>query len=74
MIAHSSMKAVEIGLIQSQHDTLLSVARRLHQENVLKKPTIEELMLTTLRILIKEYQDNPQSVITYFQKRNSVNS
>ena len=68
------MKAVEIGLIQSQHDTLLSVARRLHQENVLKKPTIEELMLTTLRILIKEYQDNPQSVITYFQKRSSLNS
>ncbi|HEY3524761.1 MAG TPA: hypothetical protein VGK47_01090 [Nitrososphaeraceae archaeon] len=68
------MKAVEIGLIQSQHDTLLSVARRLHQENVLKKPTIEELMLRTLRILIKEYQDNPQSVITYFQKRGSLNS
>jgi hypothetical protein len=68
------MKAVEIGLIQSQHDTLLSVARRLHQENVLKKPTIEELMLTTLRILIKEYQENPQSVITYFQKRSSLNS
>jgi hypothetical protein len=68
------LKAVEIELIQSQHDTLLSVARRLHQENVLKKPTIEELMLTTLRILIKEYQDNPQSVITYFQKRSSLNS
>jgi hypothetical protein len=31
------MKAVEIGLIQSQHDTLLSVARRLHQENVFEK-------------------------------------
>jgi hypothetical protein len=68
------LKAVEIELIQSQHDILLSVARRLHQENVLKKPTIEELMLTTLRILIKEYQDNPQSVITYFQKRSSLNS
>jgi hypothetical protein len=68
------MKAVETGLIQSQHDTLLSVARRLHQENVLKKPTIEELMLTTLRILIKEYQQNPQSVITYFQKRSSLKS
>jgi hypothetical protein len=68
------LKAVEIEIIQSQHDTLLSVARRLHQENVLKKPTIEELMLTTLRILIKEYQDNPQSVITYFQKRSSLNS
>jgi hypothetical protein len=65
------MIAVEIELIESQHDILLSVARRLNQENVLKKPTIEELML---RILIKEYQENPQSVTTYFQKRNSLNS
>ena len=67
------MIAVGIELIQSQHDILLSVARRLHQENVLKKPTIEELMLTTLRILIKEYQENPRSVSTYFQKRKSLN-
>jgi hypothetical protein len=67
------LKAVEIELIQSQHDTLLSVARRLHQENVLKKPTIEELMLTTLKILIKEYQENPESVTTYFQQRGSLN-
>lgn len=63
------MIAVEIELIQSLHDILLSVVRRLNQENVLKKPTIEEL-----RILIKEYQENPQSVTTYFQKRNSLNS
>ena len=73
-MANSSMIAVEIELIQSQHDILLSVARRLNQENVLKKPTIEDLMLTTLRILIKEYQEDPQSVTTYFQKRNSLNS
>ena len=74
LIANSSLKAVEIELIQSQHDILLSVARRLHEEKVLKKPTIEELMLATLRILIKEYQENPQSVTAYFQKRNSLNS
>ena len=74
LIANSSLKAVEIELIQSQHDILLSVARRLNQENVLKTPTIEELMLATLRILIKEYQENPQSVTAYFQKRNSLNS
>ena len=73
-MANSSMIAVEIELIESQHDILLSVARRLNQENVLKKPTIEELMLATLRILIKEYQENPQSVTAYFQKRNSLNS
>jgi hypothetical protein len=68
------LKAVEIELIQSQHDILLSMARRLHQENVLKKPTIEELLLAILRILVKEYQENPQSVTAYFQKRNSLNS
>jgi hypothetical protein len=65
---------VEIKLAQSQHDTFLSIARRLNQENVLKEPTIEELMLATLRILIKEYEENPQSVITYFLKRNSLDS
>jgi hypothetical protein len=65
---------VEIKLSQSQHDIFLSIARRLNQENVLKEPTIEELMLATLRILIKEYEENPQSVITYFLKRNSLDS
>lgn len=32
------MIAVEIELIQSLHDILLSVVRRLDQENVLKNP------------------------------------
>jgi hypothetical protein len=40
----------------------------------LKEHTIEELMLATLRILIKEYEENPQSVINYFLKRNSRDS
>jgi hypothetical protein len=35
----------------------------------LKEQTVEELILTTLRILIKEYEENPESVITYFLKR-----
>jgi hypothetical protein len=59
----------KIELSQSLHDISLSIATRLYQENVLKEQTVEELMLTTLRILIKEYEENPESVITYFLKR-----
>jgi hypothetical protein len=65
---------LKIEVSQSQHDTSISIAKRLSQENGLKEPTIEELMLATLRILIKEYEENPQSVITYFLKRNSLDS
>jgi hypothetical protein len=66
--------AVKIELSHSQHAILLSIARRLKQENVLKEPTIEELMLATLKILTKEYRDNPQSVVAYFLKRRSLES
>jgi hypothetical protein len=65
---------LKIEVSQSQHDTSISIAKRLSQENGLNAPTIEELMLATLRILIKEYEENPQSVITYFLKRNSLDS
>jgi hypothetical protein len=58
-----------IELSQSLYDISLSIATRLYQENVLKEQTVEELILTTLRILIKEYEENPESVITYFLKR-----
>ena len=58
-----------IELSQSLYDISLSIATRLYQENVLKEQTVEELMLTTLNILIKEYEENPESVITYFLKR-----
>jgi hypothetical protein len=60
---------IKIELSQSLHDISLSIATRLYQENVLKEQTVEELMLTTLRVLIKEYEENPESVITYFLKR-----
>jgi hypothetical protein len=59
----------KIELSQSLYDISLSIATRLYQENVLKEQTVEELILTTLRILIKEYEENPESVITYFLKR-----
>jgi hypothetical protein len=59
----------KIELSPSLYDISLSIATRLYQENVLKEQTVEELMLTTLRILIKEYEENPESVITYFLKR-----
>jgi hypothetical protein len=69
--AYSNVVAVKIKLPKYQHENFLSIARRLNQENVLKEPTIEELMLTTLRILMKEYEENPQSVITYFLRETS---
>jgi hypothetical protein len=59
----------KIELSQSVYNISLSIATRLYQENVLKEQTVEELILTTLRILIKEYEENPESVITYFLKR-----
>jgi hypothetical protein len=65
---------VKIELSQSQYDNSSSIATRLNQENALKEPTIEELILSTLRILIREYKDNPQSVIAYFLKRISLDS
>ena len=74
LIVYSNLVTVKIELSQSLHDISLSIATRLNQENVLKEHTIEELMLATLRILIKEYEENPQSVINYFLKRNSRDS
>lgn len=59
----------KIELSQSVYDISLSIATRLYQKDVLKEQTVEELILTTLRILIKEFEENPESVITYFLKR-----
>jgi hypothetical protein len=59
----------KIELSQSLYDISLSIATRLYQKSVLKEQTVEELILTTLKILIKEYEENPESVITYFHKR-----
>ena len=63
------MVTAKIELSQSIYDISLSIAKRLYQENVLKEQTVEELILTTLRILIKEYEENPESVSNYFLKR-----
>lgn len=65
-------KNIKIDASKFQYDVALSIATKLYQENVLKKPTIEELMIATSRILINEYQDNPQSVIAYFMKRINI--
>ena len=70
LISYSNLVTVKIELSQSQYGKSSSIAIRLNQENALKEPTIEELILSTLRILIKEYEENPQSVIAYFLKRN----
>lgn len=68
------MVTIKIELPQSQYDTALSIARRLNQENTLKEPKVEELMIVTLRILIDEYEENSQSVVTYFRKRNTLDT
>jgi hypothetical protein len=65
---------IEIELPQSQYDFALSIATRLNQENTLKEPKVEELMIATLRILMDEYKENSQSVVTYFMKRNTLDN
>jgi hypothetical protein len=65
---------IEIELSQSQYDIALSIATRLNQENILKEPKVEELMIATLRILMDEYKVDSQSVVTYFMKRNTLDN
>jgi hypothetical protein len=65
---------IEIELSQSQYDIALSIATRLNQENTLKEPKVEELMIATLRILMDEYKVDSQSVVTYFMKRNTLDN
>jgi hypothetical protein len=65
---------IRIELSQSQYDTVLSIATRLYYENTLREPKIEELIIATLRILIKEYKEDSRSVITYFRKRNTLDT
>jgi hypothetical protein len=67
------MMNVRIEVSQPQYDISLSIATRLNQENALNEPTIEELIRTTLRILINEYEADPRRVINYYLKRNSLN-
>lgn len=68
------MAKIEIELSQSQYDIALSIATRLNQENTLKEPKVEELMIATLRILMDEYKVDSQSVVTYFMKRNTLDN
>jgi hypothetical protein len=63
------MVTIKIGISQTQ--ILLSIAKKLHEEGVLKEPSIEALLLNTLKIVIKEYSSDPQSLVMYFKKRKS---
>jgi hypothetical protein len=65
---------IKIELPQSQYDIAASIATRLNQENVLKEPKLEELMVVTMRILIDEYQENSRSVVTYYMKRKTLDT
>lgn len=66
------MITIKIDPSKFRYDVALSIASRLYQENVLKKPTIEELLIATSKILIKEYEDNPMSVVAYFMKKTNI--
>ena len=68
------MAKIESELSQAQYDIALSIATRLNQENTLKEPKVEELMIATLRILMDEYKVDSQSVVTYFMKRNTLDN
>jgi len=59
------LATIKIELPRSQYEIALSIATRLNQENTLKEPKVEELMIATLRILIDEYKENSRSVVTY---------
>jgi hypothetical protein len=63
---------IRIELSQLQYDMALSIAARLNQENTLKEPKVEELMIATLKILINEYKENSRSVGNYFMNRNTL--
>ena len=68
------MVTIEIELSQSQYDNAASIASRLYQENTLNEQKVEELIDVTLKILINEYVENPQSVVAYFKKRNPLDT
>ena len=54
------MATIKIEISETQNDILLSIAKRLCEEGVLKEPNIEALLLNTLEIVIKEYSSDPQ--------------
>ncbi|HYT44401.1 MAG TPA: hypothetical protein VEP90_18880, partial [Methylomirabilota bacterium] len=59
----------KLDLLQTQYDSTLSIAKRLHEEQCLEKPNIEALILRTLKIMVEEYTSNPESLVLYFKKR-----
>jgi hypothetical protein len=66
------MVDITIEVSQFEYDISLSIATKLNQENALNEPTIEELIRSTLKILINEYEADPRQVINYYLKRNSL--
>ncbi len=63
------MSKLVIDMEDIQTGVLYKLAKILYDEKVLKEPTIESLILSTIDILEKEYSSNPSSVITYYKKR-----
>lgn len=63
------MSKLVIDIENMQAGVLNKLAKTLYDEKVLKEPTIESLILSTIDILEKEYSSNPSSVIMYYKKR-----
>lgn len=56
-------------LPQSEYDSAAIVAKALYKENCLDEPSVEALASCTIRIIIKEYTENPQSLISYYKRK-----
>ena len=54
---------------QTEYDSAEIVAKALYEQDCLDEPSVEALVLGTLRIIIEEYASNPASVISYYKRR-----
>jgi hypothetical protein len=54
---------------QTEYDSAEIVAKALYEQDCLDEPSVEALVLGTLRIIIEEYANNPASVISYYKRR-----
>jgi len=56
---------------QTEYDSAEIVAKALYEQDCLDEPSVEALVLGTLRIIIEEYANNPASVISYYKRRKT---
>jgi hypothetical protein len=56
-------------LPRHEYDSAAVVAKALYEEDCLDAPTVEALTLRTIRIIIKEYEENPVSFVSYYKRK-----